>query len=70
MCKTCSKLTITTPERSRRRSGVFIVDFEQVNDDAYTHVLMKLIGTLTEHFRWLLLTLNGLINLRKILCFL
>ena len=36
MCKTCSKLTITTPERSRRRSGVFVVDFEQVNDDAYT----------------------------------
>ena len=30
----CSKLTIKTPERRQwRRSGVFIVDFEQVNAD-------------------------------------
>ena len=31
MCEICLKLTIKTPERSRRRSGVFFVDFEQVN---------------------------------------
>ena len=31
MCKTCSKLTIKAPERRHwRRSGVFIVNFEQV----------------------------------------
>ena len=27
----CSKITIKTPGRRRRRTGVFIVDFEQVN---------------------------------------
>ena len=30
-CETTSKLTIKTPERRLRRSGVFIVNFEQVN---------------------------------------
>ena len=31
MCETCSKLTIKTPERrQRRRSGVFIVNFEHI----------------------------------------
>ena len=31
-CKICSKLTIKTPERRYwRRSGIFIVNFEQVN---------------------------------------
>ena len=31
-CEICSKLTINTPERRQwRRSGVFIVNFEQVN---------------------------------------
>ena len=31
MCKICSKLTIKTPERRHsRRSGVFIVNFEQI----------------------------------------
>ena len=31
MCKICSNLTIKTPERRyRRRSGVFIVNFEQI----------------------------------------
>ena len=32
MCEICSKLTIKTPERRHwRRSGVCIVNFEQVN---------------------------------------
>ena len=31
MCEICSKLTIKTPERPYwRRSGVFIVNFEQI----------------------------------------
>ena len=32
-CETCSKLTIKTPERrdERRRSGVFIVNFEHIS---------------------------------------
>ena len=31
MCKICSKLTIETTERRQwRRSGVFIVNFEQI----------------------------------------
>ena len=31
MCEICSKLTIKTPERRRwRRSGIFIVNFEQI----------------------------------------
>ena len=32
MCKICSKLTIKTPERCQwRRSGLFIVNFEQIS---------------------------------------
>ena len=31
MCEICSKLTIKTPERHRRRSGVFIVNCEQIS---------------------------------------
>ena len=32
ICEICSKLTIKTPELCQRcRSGVFIVNFEQVN---------------------------------------
>ena len=31
MCEICLKLTIKTPERSRRRSGVFVVIFEQIS---------------------------------------
>ena len=32
MCEICSKLTIKTPERRQgRRSGVFIVNFEQIS---------------------------------------
>ena len=30
MCEICSKLTIKTPERRRRRFGVFIVNFKQI----------------------------------------
>ena len=30
-CETCSKLTIKTPERRRRRSGVFIVNYEHIS---------------------------------------
>ena len=29
--ETCSKLTIKTSERRQRRSGVFIVNFEQIS---------------------------------------
>ena len=43
-CETCSKLKIKTPERrQKRRSGVFIVDFEDIS-----HVVLE----------FLLLTLN------------
>ena len=30
MCEICSNLTIKIPERRRRRSGVFIVNFEHI----------------------------------------
>ena len=43
-CEICSKLKIKTPERrQKRRSGVFIVDFEDIS-----HVVLE----------FLLLTLN------------
>ena len=43
-CETCLKLKIKTPERrQKRRSGVFIVDFEDIS-----HVVLE----------FLLLTLN------------
>ena len=44
MCEICSKLKIKTPERRRRRSGVFIVNFEYIS-----HLLLV----------FLLLTLNN-----------
>ena len=31
MCKTCSKLTIKTPEQRRIRSGVFFVNLENIS---------------------------------------
>ena len=44
-CKICSKLTIKTPERRQwrqwRRSGIFIVNFEQI-----LHLLLVLLGYL------------------------
>ena len=30
-CEICSKLTIKTPKRRRRRFGVFIVNFEHIS---------------------------------------
>ena len=42
-CEICSKLTIKTPERQLRRSGVFIVSFEHI-----THLVLV----------FLLLTMN------------
>ena len=30
-CEICSKLTIKTPEQRRRRSGVFILNFEHIS---------------------------------------
>ena len=43
MCEICSKLTIKTPELSqRRRSGVFIVNFEQISHIALVLQLLTL----------------------------
>ena len=36
----CSELTVKTPERRRRHSGVFIVNFEQVNASLDGHLLV------------------------------
>ena len=50
----CSELTIKTPERcQRRRSGVFIVNFEQVNADwvEFTFTLQTLIQNPFKHLR-------------------
>ena len=45
MCEICSKLTIKTPERRRwRRSGIFIVNFEQI----FHIVLVFLLLTLSQ----------------------
>ena len=42
-CEICLKLTIKTPERGqRRRSGVFIVNFEHILDLALVLLLLTL----------------------------
>ena len=42
-CEICSRLTIKTPERSqRRRSGVFIPDFEHISHLALVFLLLTL----------------------------
>ena len=40
MCKICSKFTINTPER--RRSGIFIVSFEQISEIVLMFPLLTL----------------------------
>ena len=40
--KICSKLTIKTPERCRRRSGVFIVNIEHISHLALVFLLLTL----------------------------
>ena len=43
MCEICSKLTIKTPERRHwRRSGVFIVNFEQISNIVVVSLLLTL----------------------------
>ena len=43
MCEICSKLTIKTPEpRHKRRSGVFIVKFEQISHIVLLFLLLTL----------------------------
>ena len=37
-CEICSELTIKTPERNRRRSGIFIINFEHIS-----HLVLVLI---------------------------
>ena len=41
-CEICSKLTIKTPERRRRRSGVFIVNFKRISHLAPVFLLLTL----------------------------
>ena len=42
-CETCSKLKIKTPERrQKRRSGVFIVDFEDISHVVREFLLLTL----------------------------
>ena len=54
-CENCSKLTIRTPERRHwRRSGIFIVNFEQISHLILVFLLLTLrtdkyrLGTLTK----------------------
>ena len=42
MSKICSKLTIKTPERRRRHSNVFIVNFEQMSQIVLVFLLLTL----------------------------
>ena len=42
MCEICSKLTINLPERRRRRSGIFIVNFEHISHLALVFLLLTL----------------------------
>ena len=42
-CEICSKLTIKTPERRHRRSGVFIVNFEHISHFALVFLQLTLI---------------------------
>ena len=41
-CEIRLKLTIKTPERRRRRSGVFIVNFEHISHLAFVLFLLTL----------------------------
>ena len=41
-CEICSRLTIKTPERRRRRSGIFIVNFELILQLALVCLLLTL----------------------------
>ena len=41
-CEICSRLTIKTPERRRRRSGIFIVNFELILQLAQVFLLLTL----------------------------
>ena len=41
-CEICSKLIIKTPERRRRRSGVFIVNFEHISHLCLVFLLLNL----------------------------
>ena len=41
-CEICSKLTIRTPERYHCRSGVFIVNFEQISHLVLVFLLLTL----------------------------
>ena len=41
-CEICSKLTIKTPERHWRRSGVFIVNFEHISHLVLMFLLLTL----------------------------
>ena len=41
-CEICSRLTIKTPERRRRRSGMFIVNFELILQLALVFLLLTL----------------------------
>ena len=38
----CSKLTMKTPERCRRRSGVFVVNFEHIARLDFVFLLLTL----------------------------
>ena len=42
MCEVCSKLSKKTPQRERRRSGVFIVNFEQISNTVLKFILLTL----------------------------
>ena len=61
-CEICSKLTIKTPERRHyRRSGVFIVNFEQVNASwvyALIGVFIELTGCVGLVTRYLMAARN------------
>ena len=53
MCKACSKLTMKTPEESHwRRSGIFIVDFEQISHIFLVFLLLTLNMLLLTGFRY------------------
>ena len=41
-CNMCSKLTMKTPERCRRRSGVFVVNFEHIARLDFVFLLLTL----------------------------
>ena len=43
MCEICSKLAIKIPERRhRRRSGIFIVNFEHISHDVLVFLFLTL----------------------------